>query len=143
MATWLSLEESVIDLDLVQSFHISNQQIIFHFNNHKVDWNFDNNEEAQKVFTSLQKKINADISHTKEFTEAIEKIKAKIIKIEPDSTIKIENKEITIVLPTFDKPFDKLRTCITRIKNDINPLCKEIDYQLFTDILKTTQKWHS
>jgi len=77
MKNWITHQNSTIDLDSVQSFHIdyisfkqeyvsnypvgytpSNHfAIIFHFNNHKVDWKFDNNEEAQKVFNSLQEKI--------------------------------------------------------------------------------------
>jgi hypothetical protein len=62
-----------------------------------------------------------------DYSKEIKEIKAKIIAIEPETTITVENKRIIIVLPTFDK----LRACKTKINNDINPLCKEIGYQLF------------
>ncbi|MCE2688103.1 MAG: hypothetical protein LW595_06135, partial [Rickettsiales bacterium] len=100
-------------------------KITFHFNNHKVDWEFDSNEEAQKVFIYLQKKINADISQTKEFAEAIEEIKAKIIAIEPESTITVENKRIIVYMLR-----DSFIAYSNSIKNNITPLCEEIDYQL-------------
>jgi hypothetical protein len=62
MTNWVSLKESIINIDSVQSLHISNKKIIFQFINNKVIWNFDNNEEAQKVFTSLQEKIGLTTS---------------------------------------------------------------------------------
>jgi hypothetical protein len=142
MTHWVSFKESTINLDSVQSFHKSNQQIIFQFNNNKITWNFDNSEEAQKVFTSLQKKIGVDISQTKEFTEVIEKIKAKIIEIEPLADIQIKEKRIIIVSPTFNiNEFSDCKTIINKMHqlNVIEPLCEEIGYQLFTRS-KTTQK---
>jgi len=69
-----------------------------------------------------------------DYSKEIKEIKAKIIEIEPEATITVENKRIIIVLPTFDK----LRACKTKINNDINPLCEEIGYQLFIKS-KTTQ----
>jgi hypothetical protein len=54
MTNWVSLKESIINIDSVQLLEISNRRIIFHFNNHKTDWKLDNNEEAQKVFISLK-----------------------------------------------------------------------------------------
>jgi len=86
MTNWIKYQNSSINLDLVQSFnidHISFKQeyisgypfgytpsnyfaIIFHFNNHKADWKFDSNEEAQKVFTSLQQVIGVNTKYLKD-----------------------------------------------------------------------------
>ena len=66
MTNWVSLKESIINIDSVQSFHISNKEIIFQFINNKVIWNFDNNEEAQKVFTSLQQEVGVNTKYLKD-----------------------------------------------------------------------------
>jgi len=71
---------------------------------------------------------------TEDHSDAIENIKAKIIEIEPEATITVENQEIIVSLSTFESR----RAFRNKVEYDnITSLCKEIDYQLLTKSITT------
>ena len=67
-----------------------------------------------------------------DYSKEIKEIKAKIIEIEPEATITVENQEIIVYMLR-----DSFIAYSNSIDDNITPLCKAINYQLLTKSITT------